>query len=98
MKFGLSPQQIEFINKTVVDPLRKKGAVVYCYGSRARGDYKKFSDLDLMVESEDKKNLDLGKLMEILQNSNFPYKVDIVHFSDFAESYKPSYQKDKIRF
>ncbi len=98
MKFGLNSDQYKFIKSTIVDPLARHGARVFCYGSRARGDYRPFSDLDLMVESGDLVGLNLGELMENIQKSNFPFKVDIVNYSDFAESYKQSYQKDKILF
>lgn len=98
MKFGLTEEQYHYIKKEVVDPLTKKNVVVYCYGSRARGDYKKFSDLDLMIEGQPKEDLRLGDIKEKLQNSNFPYKVDLVLFSEFAETYKAGYQNDKILF
>jgi uncharacterized protein len=94
MKFGLTTSELNFILSTIVDPIKKQGAKVFCYGSRARGDYKKFSDLDLMVENGDEINL--YELHEKVQESNFPYKVDIVHYKDFADAYKTGYEKDKI--
>lgn len=98
MKFGLTSDQYNKIVQTIVQPLVKNGAKVYCYGSRARGDFKQFSDLDLMVESTSKEQLNLGELIERIQNSNFPYKVDLVHISDFSENYKDSYLKDRQQF
>lgn len=98
MKFGLTPEEWNFIDAILVQPLRLKNAKVYCYGSRARGDYKKFSDLDLMVESDPAINLNLPAFHEKIQNSNFPYKVDLVHYSDFAEAYKNGYENDKVAF
>jgi len=38
---------------------------------------------------------ELGPLSEFLSNSLFPYKVDLVQFSQFAESYKPGYLTDR---
>lgn len=98
MKFGLTLEQIKFVQELIVNPLRSQGATVYCYGSRARGDFKRFSDLDLMIESKTKGKLDLGEMHEKIQNSNFPYKIDLVQYSEFADAYKPSYQKDKVLF
>ncbi len=98
MKFGLSPQYFDYILTEVVKPLETYGAEVWCYGSRARGDHQKFSDLDLMVES----NTDLSKviceLQEKLTNSNFPYKIDLVQINEFADSYKDGYLVDRKRF
>lgn len=95
MKFGLTDEQYNQILEIIVKPLMKKGAKVYCYGSRARGDHQKFSDIDLMVESSSKDKLKIPDLQENIQNSNFPFKVDLVHISDFAESYKSSYLRDR---
>ena len=98
MKFGLTDEQYNQILEIIVKPLMTEGAKVYCYGSRARGDHQKFSDVDLMVESSSKDNLKISDLIETIQNSNFPFKVDLVHISEFAESYKESYLKDRIEF
>lgn len=96
MKFGLTAPQLDFIYKTVVRPLQALDARVFCYGSRARGDFKKFSDLDLMVESKNPQSIDLNPIQEILQNSSFPYKVDLVHISDFAQNYRAGYEAEKV--
>ncbi len=96
MKFGLTKEQFEFVQKNVMTPLSQKGANVFVYGSRARGDHKPFSDLDLMVETKNGEPIPLGAYLETMQKSNFPYKVDLVNYSDFAEAYKPSYQSDKL--
>lgn len=98
MMFGLTPDEYRYILDTIVAPLEAKGARVFCYGSRARGDHQRFSDLDLMVEA----TLDLtpliSRLQEQLSSSNFPYKVDLVELRHFADSYKPGYLQDRRRF
>ena len=96
MKFGLTDEQINFIHKTVLIPLQKKGAKIFFYGSRARGDYKKFSDLDIMIEADQSLSKELGEIKNQLENSNFPYKVDLVEYKDFADSYKEGYLKDRV--
>lgn len=98
MKFGLTTDQYQFVVETVVGPLRKQGAKVYCYGSRARGEQQEFSDLDLMVESPDDLSRQIAVFCEDLTSSNFPYKVDLVEFSQFADTYKPGYFKDRVEF
>lgn len=98
MKFGLSPEQFRYILKTVVDPLRSENAKVWCYGSRARGDHKPFSDLDLMIESDHDLSSELAEIREVLINGNFPYKVDLVQLSEFADSYRPGFERDKVLF
>ena len=98
MMFGLATSEYDYIRKTVVMPLANCDAQVYCFGSRARGDHSRFSDLDLMVESDkDLSNL-IGELKERLTESNFPYKVDLVEFRHFAESYKADYLQERKLF
>ncbi|MDX9731324.1 MAG: nucleotidyltransferase domain-containing protein [Bdellovibrionales bacterium] len=96
MKFGLSEEEYHWIEKEVFAPLKRAGATLWCYGSRARGDHKKFSDLDIMLESNEDLASLIGTLEETLSQSNFPYKVDIVQERDFAESYKSGYLKDRV--
>ncbi len=80
-------------------PLELLGARIWCYGSRARGDYHPFSDLDIMIEAENNISPEkIGNIREVLENSNFPYKVDLVMLSEFANSYIPKYQQEKKRF
>ncbi len=67
------------------------------FGSRARGDYQEFSDLDFMVESKEDISASVGKILEILENGNFPYKVDIVQSKNLAESYRKSFERDKVK-
>jgi len=42
MKFGLTQEEYAFVAAQVIEPLRARGATVWCFGSRARGDYQKF--------------------------------------------------------
>ena len=98
MKFGLSASEYQFIEENVVLPLEQLGATVWCYGSRARGDQTKFSDLDIMIESDSDLSKSISIILEKLQDSNFPYKVDLVQLREFAESYKPGYEQDRINF
>lgn len=96
--FGLTKEQFNFIINHIVTPIENYGGKVYCFGSRARGDNQKYSDLDLMIECEKNLQSEIGQLKEFLSKSNFPLKVDLIQFSDFADSYQPGYQKEKIRF
>ena len=98
MRFGLTDEQVAFVDKVVIEPLVSSGAKVFCFGSRARGDHRQFSDLDLMVESTAKDERLLGSIAEQVQKSNFPLKIDLVHVLDYAESYRAGYLKDRIEW
>lgn len=96
MKFGLTEQQYQYIQEIVVVPLKNEGATTWIFGSRARGDHDEFSDLDFMVESKEDISSLVSKIQETLENGNFPYKVEIVQSKDFAESYRESFEMDKV--
>ncbi len=98
MKFGLSEQQYNYIFDEVIKPLEKMNAAVWCFGSRARGDHQRFSDLDLMIEARANLSREIGKILERLQEGNFPFKIDLVQLSDFADSYKTNYMQERVRF
>jgi predicted nucleotidyltransferase len=51
---------------------------VYLFGSRAKGTHSEFSDFDLAFFSECDLEEKLTLLEEILENSNFPYKVYLI--------------------
>jgi uncharacterized protein len=91
MKISLTEDELKFIKDRVVKPLKKHGADIYVFGSRAKGTCSKFSDLDLLVRSKTV-NQDLrkeiAKVSEFLMESNFPYKVDLVVEDDLAQSYR----------
>lgn len=97
MKFGLSTENYRFI-KSLLKKLEEKGAKIFCFGSRARGDFRKFSDLDLMVEGDSNLSSAVGELEEIFEESDLPIKVDIVELRHFAKDYLEGYQKDKVVF
>jgi uncharacterized protein len=72
------------------------GATVYCFGSRARGNARAFSDVDLMVVSDKNQARLLARIRETLEDSNFPYVVDIVQERDCAESYRANYLAERV--
>ena len=70
-----------FINK-VASPL------LYIFGSRARGDAKKYSDIDIAIKSKDLTPQITEKLKYIFENSTLPYEVDIVDLNNISENFK----------
>ena len=103
MKFGLSESNYRFIQQNVVKPLQQLDAKVWCFGSRARGDHAPFSDLDLMVEPKANVNngeliSTIGHIREQLEDSDFPYIVELVQLGEFAHSYQTNYERDKTLF
>lgn len=99
--FGLTRKDFEIIEGILVKPLQKQNCQLFAFGSRARGDHREFSDLDVLVEAKDKLDeirTSISSIRDQLEESELPIKVDIVLEADLAESYKASVTQDKISF
>ena len=85
----LIPKVQKEIKNIVFRYLDSKKDKVFIFGSRAIGDNRKFSDVDLGIESKRKipSNL-VADLKEALEESDIPYTVDIVDFSSVTKRFK----------
>ncbi|MCX7759845.1 MAG: nucleotidyltransferase domain-containing protein [Hydrogenothermaceae bacterium] len=81
---------IEQLKEFIRNFLSGKDIKVYLFGSRARGNNRESSDIDLAFESEEDIDRQLTYLRFVIEESNLPYKVDIVNLK-----YAP-YLKDVI--
>lgn len=99
MKYGLTPEELKFLDEKIIAPLKQKDARVFIFGSRAKGTEKKFSDIDLLYipsRGTQIKPHFIYLLLEAAEHSSFPYKIDLVEDSELAESYRPSVEQEKI--
>ena len=89
MKFGLTDEEFGFLTTHVLNPLRNIGCEVWIFGSRARGDFKKYSDVDLLISAPKETDIrrDLRKIKDGVEESNFPYSVDLVDLEAISENY-----------
>lgn len=97
MKFGLSTEHWSLLDELAIQPLKSHGAQVFIFGSRVRGQHQPYSDIDLLYKTE--KPLNLASIFEIksaLEESQLPYKVDLVQFDDLAVSYKENIIREMI--
>ncbi len=76
---------------------KDKKVEVYLFGSRARGNFSEFSDVDIAIYSEEDISKELTLLREILEESNFPLKIDIVELRK-APYLKEVVKKEGIRW
>jgi predicted nucleotidyltransferase len=73
--FGLP----ETVLKKIVDSLKEYPKITWAkiYGSRAKGNYRTGSDIDLAISSE----VDIsGKLLSTLEELPTPYLFDVTHY------------------
>ncbi|WP_374078240.1 nucleotidyltransferase family protein [Bdellovibrio bacteriovorus] len=98
MKYGLSDSEYSFLVEHLITPLKERGAQVFLFGSRATGKYKKFSDIDILYKNPTVAipNSEIYRLLIHLEESTFPYKIDLVCDNELAASYRDSVEISKI--
>lgn len=79
MEFGLNQHIIEQLN--TIFSKHKQIQKVVVYGSRAKGNYKPHSDIDLSIFGEDITLTALQKIELELDDLLLPYKIDISIFN-----------------
>lgn len=78
-----------FIVKQILQKHLPPDAMVWVFGSRANGTPKKFSDLDLAIDVGKPLSSNLiSNLASDFDESDLPYKVDIVDWQTINENFK----------
>lgn len=98
MKFGLKDQEIDFLDRNLIQPLKKFGLKIYIFGSRSTGKNHPYSDVDILLEGDVDQSIEkaVRDIKEFFEESNFPYKVDLVFDKNLASSYRTSVTKSRI--
>lgn len=94
--FGLTAREWELLDTLALQRLKAGGAAVWIFGSRSRGDHRRYSDIDLLYE--ERQPLPQGLIFDIasdLEESDLAYKVDLVSVDDLAESYREGVLRDR---
>ncbi len=88
--FGLEKRHIDFILEVLHQNIPQKDAKFYVFGSRAKGTYKEYSDIDIAVQlPEEKLSADiLGKILLEFSDSTLPYEVDVIDLNAIDEKFK----------
>ncbi|MBR6013412.1 MAG: nucleotidyltransferase domain-containing protein [Selenomonadaceae bacterium] len=76
---NMSKKYLEKIRQMILDFMKDEAAKIYLFGSWARGEQKKSSDVDIAVDYFGKYNRKkFSDLRELFEESSIPYRVDIV--------------------
>lgn len=75
MKFGLSDRTYQLLNQCLAENGAIQEAILY--GSRAKGNYKPGSDIDLTLKGDQLTLKDVFHLQRQLDDLLLPYKIDI---------------------
>lgn len=95
---GIPQDQLELIRKELNRFLSGRTQFkVFVFGSRRRGDFKKYSDLDLWIEADPVLSFqDLGSLHEILEDTDVPFKIDLVTTETCLDAYRSGIMAEKV--
>jgi len=75
-KFGLP----DYVLEKIVDILKKHGVKrAKIFGSRGKGNFKRYSDIDIAIFSDSDKDLS-GKIKSELEDLYIIYNVDVLHY------------------
>ena len=92
----MSSIQLEPKHLNIVKEILNKHAIdAYVFGSRAKNCAKPFSDLDLCFKTDYDKST-IRKLADDFEESDLPFKVDIVLWSEISESFKAQIESDLL--
>jgi len=79
-RFGLHSEQVELIKKVIASHSKVERAVLY--GSRAKGNFRAGSDIDLTLHGADLTYADLVQIDCELDDLLLPYTVDLSIYRD----------------
>ncbi|MBU3966407.1 MAG: nucleotidyltransferase domain-containing protein [Euryarchaeota archaeon] len=88
-------KSLDMIKSLILETFRDDDIRIMLFGSRARGDFDRRSDIDIGIlpgKKYDSKKLVF--LREKLENMNIPYKVDIVDISRVSEIFRKKALKE----
>jgi len=88
MEKATSIKTIKELKEFLKNFFKNREIKIFLFGSRARGNSSRFSDIDIGFLSNDDISKELSLLREIIENCNIPYKVDIVNLSENKELLK----------
>lgn len=96
--FGLIDRHFNFIKELLKKHIPNPDAKFYIFGSRAKGKYRPYSDIDIAIDCPDITLEQKLKLQSDFENSTFPYEVDIVHLNTVNENFKNLIKNDLTEF
>ena len=96
MPFGISASDLDFIkNEIKKHSGSSKNMELYIFGSRATGKYRAYSDIDLLLMATDYDEEALSRID--FSESDLPYKVDLVLFTELFEDYREKVLQEMVR-
>ncbi len=98
MKFGLEKRHLDFILQVLQKNIPQ--ANFYIFVSRAKGNHKEYSDIDIAVKLE-KETISadiLGKILMEFSDSTLPYEVDVIDLNAIDDKFKNLINDSLVEF
>ncbi|OGK30322.1 hypothetical protein A3D08_03600 [Candidatus Roizmanbacteria bacterium RIFCSPHIGHO2_02_FULL_43_11] len=93
----LSEKILNEIRHILFSHIDKNVSKAFVFGSWSNETARKFSDVDIGIESEQEIDLrTVGEIREDFDNSSLPYVIEIVDFSTVSEKFKSIAKKTQI--
>jgi predicted nucleotidyltransferase len=88
---------LDKVKSQILDSLKDENTTIILFGSRARGDFNKFSDIDIgLLPHDELDNKKITLLKDLLENMNIPYTIDIIDLSKVSDTFRQKALKEKI--
>jgi len=85
------------IVRRILDAHLPKEAIVWVFGSRARGTVKRAADLDLAIDAgRALTRRESGALADAFEDSDLPYGVDVVDVHSVTDGFLAIIEKDRV--
>ena len=86
---------LQQVRAVVASVAEQANVQVYLFGSWARGEERVTSDIDLAIEGEDASEMAM-QVREALEESNIPYRVDVVNLVEASPELLANVRKEGI--
>jgi len=94
-KLSIEDQHYSFILETLKKFL--PNAKLYLFGSRAKKNHQKYSDIDIAIDNQQSINAEiLCKIVSEFENSTLPYEIDIVDLYTISENFKSAIENELV--
>jgi type I restriction enzyme S subunit len=97
-KFDIKPEHL-FVVQDILNKYLQKDVIIWVFGSRAKKNTKPYSDLDLALDMNGEL-IDpeiISKIANDFEESDLPYKVDVLDIVTVSDKFREIIEIDKIR-
>lgn len=89
---AITQKELDIVNGIFRGPFK-----VILFGSRVKGNHQPYSDLDVCLQGNEKISLEIiAQINALIEQSDLPYRVDVVDYYRVSDAFKELILKDGI--